>query len=129
MNCRYCGEEVTRPRAAYCSNKCYQAYYYISNIERLTEYKKAHRPKRPPRPPTKWTPEYRRQKALEYYYAHIDYYKEYSKKRYEQIKHTPEYKEHIKKANKKYYEKVKHTPEYKERIRRARKNYCLKHKK
>lgn len=129
MKCRYCGKEIARPRSAYCSEKCYQAYYYKTNIERLTEYKKAHRPKRPPRPPSKWTPEYKRKKAREYYYAHKEQYREYSRKRYEEIKGTQEYKERIKKANKKYYEKIKHTPEYKERMRVARRNYYLKHKK
>ena len=123
MKCRYCGKEVTRPRSSFCSEKCYQAYYYKTNIERLTEYKKAHRPKRPPRPPSKWTPEYKRKKAREYYWSHVEQYKQYAKIRYERIKHTPEYKERIKKANKKYYEKIKHTPEYKERMRIARKNY------
>lgn len=108
MYCKFCNLEFENSGYTYyCSRSCYDKHYYRLNKEKRDAYFKEHYKKTYiPRPkPPKVSEEAKKARALAYYNAHKEYYKQKAHEHYLRNKNNPEYKKRKNEANKRYQER------------------------
>ena len=108
MICKECKKEYHGKTSKWCSNSCYQKYYYKKNKVKISKrHKERYLKTYVPHPKPIVSEEDKIARRRKYYYDNREYYRQKSKEHYQKHKHEEGYKKRKKEALKRYLKRRK----------------------
>ena len=108
MICKECGKEYYGKTSKWCSNSCYQKYYYKENKDKISKrHKERYLKTYVPHPKPLVPEEEKKAKRKKYYQDNREYYIQKSREYHQKHKHEEEYKKRKNENLKRYLKRRK----------------------